>query len=124
MRGNGRQLTSGRIPVSPLVHTKNIRRRGSAITKCCAAVVGRRVRVSLTTPTAISTLPIEGTSGQAFAPALCNRGMRIQIVTPARAGSNYGNRITAVRWAGIFKHLGHRVSITQSYDGKATDLLV
>ena len=50
--------------------------------------------------------------------------MRIQIVTPASAGSTYGNRITAVRWAGILKQLGHRVSITQAYDGKATDLLV
>jgi putative glycosyltransferase (TIGR04348 family) len=50
--------------------------------------------------------------------------MRIQIVTPATAGSTHGNRITAVRWAGIFKQLGHRVSITQSYDDKAIDLLV
>ena len=50
--------------------------------------------------------------------------MRIQIVTPATAGSTHGNRITAVRWAGILKQLGHRVSITQTYDGNATDLLV
>ena len=50
--------------------------------------------------------------------------MRIQIVTPASAGSTYGNRITAVRWAGILKQLGHRVRITQTYDGKAADLLV
>jgi putative glycosyltransferase (TIGR04348 family) len=50
--------------------------------------------------------------------------MRIQIVTPASAGSTYGNRITAVRWATILKQLRHRVSITQAYDGKATDLLV
>ncbi|HEU4869626.1 MAG TPA: hypothetical protein VFT08_02090, partial [Pyrinomonadaceae bacterium] len=50
--------------------------------------------------------------------------MRIQIVTPASAGSTYGNRITAVRWAGILKGLGHRVRITQAYDGKDTDLLV
>lgn len=50
--------------------------------------------------------------------------MRIQIVTPATAGSTYGNRITAVRWARLLKHLGHRVSITQTYDGTAADLLV
>jgi putative glycosyltransferase (TIGR04348 family) len=50
--------------------------------------------------------------------------MRIQIVTPARAGSTYGNRITAVRWASIFKQLGHRVSVTQTYDGEATEMLV
>ena len=50
--------------------------------------------------------------------------MRIQIVTPAKAGSTHGNRITAVRWGSIFKQLGHRVSITQTYDGKDSDLLV
>ena len=50
--------------------------------------------------------------------------MRIQIVTPASAGSTHGNRITAVRWASIFKQLGHRVSVTQTYDGEATELLV
>ena len=50
--------------------------------------------------------------------------MRIQIVTPATVGSTHGNRITAVRWAGIFKQLGHRVRITQTYDGQAIDLLV
>ena len=50
--------------------------------------------------------------------------MRIQIVTPASAGSTHGNRITAVRWAGILKQLGHRVSITQTYDGQDPDLLI
>jgi len=50
--------------------------------------------------------------------------MQIQIVTPARAGSTHGNRITAVRWGRIFQKLGHRVRITQAYDDKATDLLV
>jgi putative glycosyltransferase (TIGR04348 family) len=63
-------------------------------------------------------------SGLAFAPARCNQRMRIQIVTPASAGSTHGNRITAVRWASIFKQLGHRVTISQSYDGTGTDLLV
>jgi putative glycosyltransferase (TIGR04348 family) len=50
--------------------------------------------------------------------------MRIQIVTPARAGSTYGNRITAVRWASILKQLGHRVTVTQTYDGETTEMLV
>lgn len=50
--------------------------------------------------------------------------MRITIVTPARAGSTHGNRITAVRWAGILKQLGHRVSISQSYDRQPADLLI
>src|SRR5688572_31180116 len=34
---------------------------------------------------AISTLLIEETSGQAFVPALSNQRMRIKIVTPARS---------------------------------------
>src|ERR1051325_12072564 len=50
--------------------------------------------------------------------------MRITIVTPAPAGSTHGNRITAVRWAGILKQLGHRVLISQSYDRQAADLLI
>src|SRR5262245_13552695 len=50
--------------------------------------------------------------------------MRIQIVTPAAARSTYGNRITAVRWAGMLKELGHRVCVTQTYDGKITELLI
>lgn len=50
--------------------------------------------------------------------------MRITIVTPAPAGSTHGNRITAVRWAGILKQLGHRVSISQSFDRQPADLLI
>ena len=50
--------------------------------------------------------------------------MRITIVTPAPAGSTHGNRITAVRWAGILKDLGHRVLIRQSFDHPAADLLI
>jgi putative glycosyltransferase (TIGR04348 family) len=50
--------------------------------------------------------------------------MRIGIVTPARPGSTYGNRITALRWAGILKALGHRVAITTKYEGEHHDLLV
>jgi putative glycosyltransferase (TIGR04348 family) len=62
--------------------------------------------------------------GRAFAPARSNQRMQIQIVTPASAGSTHGNRITADRWASVFKQLGHRVDVSQTYDGKATDLLV
>src|SRR6266404_4829144 len=50
--------------------------------------------------------------------------MKIGIVTPAPPNSQYGNRITALRWARIFRRLGHRVSISQSYDGEPYDLLV
>lgn len=50
--------------------------------------------------------------------------MKIQLVTPAPLKINSGNKITAVRWAGILKKLGHRVRVTQSYDGKPCDLLI
>ena len=50
--------------------------------------------------------------------------MRIGIVTPAPARSSYGNRITAVRWAKILKRLGHRVSISQQFNGEAMDALI
>ena len=50
--------------------------------------------------------------------------MRIGIVTPAPPDSRYGNRITALRWAKILRALGHRVSISQAYDGEPYDLLI
>jgi putative glycosyltransferase (TIGR04348 family) len=50
--------------------------------------------------------------------------MKIQLVTPAPLTLNNGNKITAVRWAGIFKKLGHRVQVTQNYDGKSCDVLI
>jgi putative glycosyltransferase (TIGR04348 family) len=52
------------------------------------------------------------------------RRMRIAIVTPAPSHSRHGNRITAVRWAKIFRRLDNRVSILQKYDRKPYDLLV
>lgn len=50
--------------------------------------------------------------------------MRIGIITPAPPESRSGNRITALRWAKILRRLGNRVSILETYDGKAYDLLV
>lgn len=50
--------------------------------------------------------------------------MNIQLVTPAPLRINNGNKITALRWAGILRQLGHRVGITQRYDGKVCDLLI
>jgi putative glycosyltransferase (TIGR04348 family) len=49
---------------------------------------------------------------------------RICIVTPARAGTRNGNRHTAQRWAGFLRSLGHRVSVTQQWDGRPCDLLL
>lgn len=50
--------------------------------------------------------------------------MKIQLVTPAPLRLNNGNKITALRWAGILRKLGHKVRITQRYDGKPCDLLI
>jgi putative glycosyltransferase (TIGR04348 family) len=49
---------------------------------------------------------------------------RILIVTPAPAGSRHGNRMTARRWAGLLRALGHRVRITRAYAGQPCDVLV
>ena len=50
--------------------------------------------------------------------------MRIGIVTPAPPGSTYGNRITAQRWAAILQAAGHRVVISEKYEGEHYDLLL
>ena len=50
--------------------------------------------------------------------------MNIQLVTPGPLKINNGNKITAVRWAAILKKLGHRVRVTQTYDGKVCDVLI
>ena len=50
--------------------------------------------------------------------------MRIGIITPAPPGSNFGNRVTALRWAWILKEIGHRVYVRQEYSGESFDLLI
>jgi putative glycosyltransferase (TIGR04348 family) len=50
--------------------------------------------------------------------------VKIQLVTPAPLRFNNGNKITALRWAGIFRTLGHRVKVLQNYDGKPCDALI
>ena len=50
--------------------------------------------------------------------------MLIRMMCPAPSGSLYGNRVTAVRWARILKSLGHRVIITDKYEGQGCDLLI
>lgn len=50
--------------------------------------------------------------------------MRISLVTPARADSLSGNRVTAARWAERLRELGHDVEIDTDWAGGAHDLLV
>jgi putative glycosyltransferase (TIGR04348 family) len=50
--------------------------------------------------------------------------MNITVVTPAPPGSRKGNRITARRWAGLLRQLGHRVTLRQEYRAERCDLLV
>ena len=50
--------------------------------------------------------------------------MKIGIVTPAPPESRSGNQVTAVRWAKILRKIGHRVVISQQYNGEEIDLLV
>jgi putative glycosyltransferase (TIGR04348 family) len=50
--------------------------------------------------------------------------MNIVIITPARPSSRSGNRTTALRWAKIFRRLGHRARLATEYDGGSADLMV
>ena len=50
--------------------------------------------------------------------------IRIFIATPAKQGSNKGNRITAQRWATILRSLGHRVRVGERYSEGSYDLLI
>ena len=50
--------------------------------------------------------------------------MNIILVTPAPPGSRKGNRVTALRWGGLLRQLGHRVRVRQEYRGERCDLLI
>jgi putative glycosyltransferase (TIGR04348 family) len=50
--------------------------------------------------------------------------MKIAIVTPARAGSQQGNRVTALRWARLLRQLGHRIMVRSDYGGDSADVLI
>lgn len=50
--------------------------------------------------------------------------MNIVLVTPAGPRSRYGNRNTAVRWARMLRACGHRVTVQESWNGRAADLLL
>ena len=50
--------------------------------------------------------------------------MKVALITPAAAGSRSGNRVTAVRWAGMLRRLGHRVAVATHDSGERADLMV
>ena len=50
--------------------------------------------------------------------------MKISLITPAKKQSRAGNRTTAVRWAAILRRLGHRVAVSDVYDGAPADMMV
>jgi putative glycosyltransferase (TIGR04348 family) len=50
--------------------------------------------------------------------------MKVCLVTPAPPGSRKGNRVTALRWAGILRGLGRRVIVTEEYRNQRCDVLV
>jgi len=50
--------------------------------------------------------------------------MRICLVTPTPPERSHGNSVTALRWAGILRDLGHDVEVVQEHEGQGADLLV
>ena len=50
--------------------------------------------------------------------------MDIELITPAGPRSRYGNRNTAVRWAGFLRELGHRVAVRVTWGGAPAQLLI
>lgn len=50
--------------------------------------------------------------------------MNILLTCPAPPHSRKGNRVTAVRWAGLLRSLGHRVAIVEGWHGQSADLLI
>jgi putative glycosyltransferase (TIGR04348 family) len=50
--------------------------------------------------------------------------VHVEVVTPARPGSQHGNRVTAERWRALLDELGHTVSLTTSWSGAPVDVLV
>lgn len=50
--------------------------------------------------------------------------MNVLVVTPSAPGERKGNRVTALRWSGLLRALGHRVRLVQSWVGETCDALV
>src|SRR5207253_3022742 len=53
-----------------------------------------------------------------------SENVKIQVITPAPLGVKNSNSITATRWAGILRELGHRVALDHTSRGKPCDLLI
>ncbi|MFT7668877.1 MAG: putative glycosyltransferase (TIGR04348 family) [Planctomycetota bacterium] len=49
--------------------------------------------------------------------------MRILIVTPAAKGTRLGNRVTALRVAGLLRYLGHKVRVRSNWEADGSDVL-
>lgn len=50
--------------------------------------------------------------------------MKIALITPAGPRARNGNRGTALRWAGMLRELGHKVSVQVDWDGTPADLML
>lgn len=50
--------------------------------------------------------------------------MKIILITPAPPTSRAGNRTTALRWAGLFRDLGHEVAVATQYRDEPADAMV
>ena len=50
--------------------------------------------------------------------------MRILLINPTPPGVLGGNRVTADRWSGVLKRLGHDVCVEHAYLGGSFDLLI
>jgi putative glycosyltransferase (TIGR04348 family) len=50
--------------------------------------------------------------------------MDIILITPPGPSARTGNRVAALRWAWILRHLGHRVTVATEYAGEAAAMMV
>jgi putative glycosyltransferase (TIGR04348 family) len=50
--------------------------------------------------------------------------MKVRLITPMLSNIRNGNQVTALRYAGILRELGHRVSIGQRYQDESCDILI
>lgn len=48
--------------------------------------------------------------------------LRITVITPAPRHSRKGNRVSAERWARLFRALGHSVRVVDRFDGRCFDV--